>query len=227
MKQLVILLVAAGSLLVHAQVVQAQVAQAQTAPPSTGEIKGTVTDQNGSPVSGATIYAVPQGLVFDDITPRSVRTDSNGRFDFHGGLQLVAYKIYSQKEADSYPNPLDQFYAAANDQAPMVDLTPNQPSASVTVKLGDKAAVIVGRVIDRDTGAVLTARICFLDTLGKSHLADSATADGTFRALLPPDKDLTLLVVSDSSHHLLHTRLPAPLRLEPGQYVYMDIPVSQ
>src|SRR5208282_188051 len=209
-----------------AQVVQAQVAQAQTAPPSTGEIKGTVTDQDGSPISGATVYAIPQGLAFHDITPRSVKTDSNGRFDFHGGLQLEAYKIYSQKEADSYPDPFDGFYAAANDQVPKVDLTPNQPSASVTVKLGDKAALLVGRVIDADTGAVLKARVSFFDALGKGHHADSATADGTFRALLPPGKDLTL-VVSDSSPHFFHTRLPSPLRFEPGQYVYMDIPVSR
>jgi hypothetical protein len=222
MKQLVILFAAAGSLLAQSQLVHAQ-----TATPATGEIKGTVTDQNGSPLSGATVYAVPQGLVLNDITPRSAKTNSNGRFDFHGGLELEAYKIYPQKEADSYPNPLDEFYAAANDQAPTVDLTADRPSASVTVKLGDKAAVIVGRVIDADTGAVLKARVCFLDALGKSHLADPGTGDGTFRALLPPDKDLTLLVVSDSAPHLLHTRLPAPLRLEPGQYVYMDIPVSR
>lgn len=221
MKQLVILLAAAGSLLVQTQVVQAQTAS------STGEIKGTVTDQNGNPVTGATVYAVLQSLAFDDITPRSVKTDSNGKFDFRGGLQLEAYKIYSQKEADSYPNPLDEFYAAMNDQAPRVDLTPNQPSASITVKLGDKAALVVGRVIDADTGAVLKATVCFLDSQGRSHRADSAPADGTFRALVPPDKDLILLVVSDSSHHLLRTRLPAPLRLEPGQYVSMDIPVSQ
>jgi|SRR5580704_8033750 hypothetical protein len=226
MRQLVILLVAAGSLLVDAQMAQAQVAHAQTAPSSSGEIKGTVTDPNGNPVTGATVYAVLQSLALDDITPRSVKTDSNGRFDFHGGLQLETYKIYSQKEADSYPDPLDEFYAAANDQAPKVDLTPSQPSATVAVKLGDKAAVIVGHVIDADTGAVLKARVYFRDEQGKSHHADSASADGTFRALLPPEKDLTLLVVSDSSHRLLHARLSAPLRLEPGQYISMDIPVS-
>ena len=44
MKPLVVLIVVAGSVLAHTQ----------TAPLPAGQIKGTVTDQNGSPVSGAT-----------------------------------------------------------------------------------------------------------------------------------------------------------------------------
>jgi hypothetical protein len=51
-----------------------------------GEIKGTVTDQNGSPAPAATVYAVPQGITFDRMTPRSVKTDRSGEFDFHGAF---------------------------------------------------------------------------------------------------------------------------------------------
>ena len=216
--KLVVLIVAAGSLL----------AQAQTAAPSpVGEIKGTVTDLNGRPVSGATVFAVPQGLALDDMTPRSVKTDSKGRFDFRGGFQLEAYKLYSRKEEDSYPDPLNYFYAKSQDDAPQVDLTPDHPSATVTVKLGDKAAVIVGRVIDSDTGDILRATVYFIDDQGKGHAVDSAPADGTFRSLLPPGKNLSLMVMDRSTERMVGTRLSAPLRLEPGQYVYMDIPVSR
>lgn len=35
----------------------------------TGEIKGTLTDESGSPVAGGTVYAVPQFLTFDGTTP--------------------------------------------------------------------------------------------------------------------------------------------------------------
>jgi Carboxypeptidase regulatory-like domain len=218
MKQLVILIVAAGSLLAHAQT---------GAQPIAGEIKGTVTDPNGIPVSGATVYAVPQGLTLNDITPRTVKTDGSGRFDFRGGFPLETYKLYSRKEGDSYPDPFDRFYAKSKDEAPAVDLTPAHPSATVTVKLADKAATIVGRVIDADTGAILKATVFFLDENGRGHHVDSAPADGTFRTLLPPGKDLSLMVMDRAMEHLVSIRLPAPLRLEPGQYVYMDIPVSR
>jgi hypothetical protein len=99
MKHLLLLVVAAGSLLA-----QSQLAQAQTgAQPKTGEIKGSVDDQDGRPVSDATVYAVPQGLMLDDITPRSVKTDRNGRFDFRGSFELEAYKLYARKDEDAIP----------------------------------------------------------------------------------------------------------------------------
>ena len=161
------------------------------------------------------------------MTPRSVKTDRNGRFDFRGGFQLEAYKLYSRKEEDSYPDPLNPFFADSKREAPQVDLTPDHPSAIVTLKLGEKAAVIVGRVIDSDTGAVLRATVYFLDDQGKGRAVDSAPADGTFRSLLPPGRNLSLMVMDRSTEHMVGTRLSAPLRLEPGQYVFMDIPVSR
>lgn len=211
MKQLAILIVAAGSLLAHAQTA-----------PATGNIKGTVTDRNGTPVSGATVYAVPQGLSFNDITPRSVKTDSTGAFDFRGALPLDSYKLYSRKDIDSYPNPLDHFYAHSTDKAAAASLTPGHPSATITVKLADKAGVLTGRIIDADTGAPASAELAFLDEDGNGH---HLQADGTFRTLLPAGKTVTLLVRTVSPPYL--RRPVAPFRLEPGQYVSMDIPVSR
>ena len=74
-----------------------------------GEIKGTVTDQDGSPVSAATVYAVPQDPTFDGIIPRSAKTDENGDFDFRGGLALGGYKLYSRKIKRPIPIHLTYF----------------------------------------------------------------------------------------------------------------------
>jgi hypothetical protein len=220
MKHLLLLVVAAGSLLA-----QSQLAQTQTGSyTKTGEIKGTVTDEDGSPVPDATVYAVPQGLVLDDITLRSVQTDRNGRFDFRGGFAWEAYKLYARKDADGYPNPLDRFYADSKADAPQVDLTANHPSAAVAVNLGEKAGVVEGRVIDAETGAVLKARLSFLDGQGNGRGVDS-DSEGKFRALLPPGKELTLVVWPAHADRLQRT-FPS-LRLEPGQYISMDIPVSR
>ena len=76
MKHLLVLVVVGGSLLAYSQ----------TTKSSTGEMRGTVVDQNGSPISFATVYAVPQDLGFDDITPPSVKTNSSGQFNFHGDV---------------------------------------------------------------------------------------------------------------------------------------------
>jgi Carboxypeptidase regulatory-like domain len=221
MKHLLLLVVAAGSLLAQSQLAQAQTgAQTQT---KTGQIKGTVTDEDGSPVSDATVYALPQGLMLDDITPRSVKTDRNGRFDFRGGFPFEAYKLYARKDEDGHPDPLDRFYADSKSDAPRVDLTTDHTSATVTVKLGEQAGILEGRVIDAETGAVLKARLGFLDGQGNGRGVDS-DAEGKFRALLPPGKQLTLVVTDPHSGRI---QLPvAPLQLEPGQYISMDIPVS-
>jgi hypothetical protein len=217
MKHLAILIVVVGSLFAYSQ----------TKVLLNGEIKGSVTDQNGNPISGATVYAVPQGLTLNDITPRSVKTDRNGEFDFRGGFELEEYKLYSRKDEDAYFDPFDGFYADSKAEAPAVDLTQDHPSATVTVKMGEKAGVVVGRVIDADTGAVLKARLYFYDGQGHGHRFDSAF-DGKYRAFLPPEKDISLMVTVLSTPSA-RTQIPvAPvLRLEQGQFIYMDIPVPK
>ena len=215
MKQLVTLIVVAGSLFAHSQTTQKNQA---------GEIRGTVIDQNFIPVSGATVYAVPQGLALNEVTPRSVKADRNGVFDFHGKLPLGAYKLYAEKDADAYPDPLDGFYADAKNKAAKVELTENRPSAAVTVRLGAKAGVVSGRVIDAGTGKDLKALLAFVDNEGNGH---TISVDGSYHILVPPGKDVTLMVtvMGTASNR---SQIPvAPLRLEPGQFVSMDLPVSR
>ena len=209
MKPLLVLIVISGTL----------VAQSTTKLAS-GEIKGTVVDQSGSPVASATVYAVPQGLVLDDVTPRSVKTDGNGVFDFHGELELLCYKLYSQKDADGYLNPLDRFYADP-DSALEVALTRKHPSSTVTVKLGKQAAVISGKVFDVESGTPLKAYVGLMDEEGNGH---SVVVDGEYNLVVPSEKPVKLTVT------ILGTRRPlipvSSMRLEPGQHIYMDIPIS-
>jgi hypothetical protein len=211
MKPLLVLIVVSGTLL----------AQSLTKLPS-GEIKGTVVDQTGSPVSSAMIYAIPQGLTLEDIRPRSVMTDSNGRFDFHGGLDFRSYKLYSRKDADGYLDPLDTFYADPGNLPVEVTLSQKHPSSTVTVKLGKQAAVISGKVFDVSSGTPLKAYVGLMDEEGNGH---SMVVDGEYNLVVPSEKNVTLMVT------VLGTRRPlvpvSSLRLEPGQRIYMDIPISK
>ena len=192
-----------------------------------GEIKGTVIDRDGTPLPGVTVYAVPQFAALDGITPRSAKTDGNGDFELRGGLALGAYRLYSRKDKDAYPDPFDVFYADSQAEAQKVDLTEDSPSATATVKLG-KAGAIEGRVLDVDSGnAVTAARIMFLDKDGNGHAVYSASGDGKYRALLPPGKDL-IVMVRVTGLPSDHMQFPvAPLRLEAGDEIYLDLLVSK
>jgi len=210
-------------LLTLAFVVASLSAYSQTKNQPSGEIMGTVTDENGNAVSAATVYAVPQDISLDSITPRLTKTDRNGAFDFGCSFQLGTYKLYSRKDADAYPDRSDNFYADSKVELSKVDLTEDHPSATTTVILGEKAGVLVGRVLDADTGAALNAKLVFMDEDGNNH---SVFVDGNYRALLPAGKDVTLMVMVMSPDYGSQSPVP-PLRLAPGQEMHMDIPLSK
>jgi hypothetical protein len=186
-----------------------------------GHIKGTVTDQNGNPVASATVYVIPQAIAFEGITPRSVKSDSNGEFDFRGAFALGTYNIYSRKETDSYPDPTDKFYANPKIEGAKADLTDDHPSVTVAVSMGQKAAVMEGKVFDAATGKPTSARLIFLDEEGNGH---SVFTDGKYRVLLPPGKDLTVMTVNLAAEERPQLSANA-LRLDSGQVMQMDISV--
>lgn len=210
MKHLIVLVVASGTLLVQAQTNQS------------ANIRGTVTEQNGNTVAGATVYAVAEGLALNDAVPRSVKTDSDGAFDFRGGLDLGTYKLYARKDSAGYLNPFDNFYADAKVDAPKVDLTREHPSANMTLKLGPQAAVIAGRIVDANTRAPMKVNLSFEDSEGRGHEIE---VDGNYRIQVPPGKNVTLMVFLPPPANRSFVAGP-PLKLDPGQYVYLEIPVS-
>jgi hypothetical protein len=206
-----------------ALVVASLSAYSQTKNQPSGEIKGTVTDENENAVSAATVYAVPQDISFDSIAPRSTKTDRNGAFDFGGGFELGAYKLYSRKDADAYPDRSNSFYADSKVEPPKVDLTEVHPSATIPLILGEKAGVLAGRVLDADTGASLKAKLVFMDEDGNNY---SVLVNGKYRALIPAEKDVSLMVMVMSPDYGSQLPVP-PLRLAPGQEMDMDIPLSK
>jgi len=112
-----------------------------------------------------------------DPCSRSLKTDASGEFDFHRGLQLGTYKVYARKDADAYPDRSLSFYADPKVEITKVDLTDDDRSATVEVTLGEKAGVLVGRVIDADSGVALRAKLAFIDEDGN---ADSVFANGKY-----------------------------------------------
>ena len=210
MKSLLVLIVVSASLF----------AQSPVRRPS-GRITGKVIDQNGHPVSSATVYAVQQGAVLDDVTSRSVKTGSNGWFDFHGVLELGSYNLYAQEDAEDYLNPLDPFYSDSDGTSVEVTLSPKNSSSTVTLKMGRPAGVISGKVFDVESGAPLKAYVGLMDEEGNGH---SVVVDGDYNLVVPSEKNFKLMVT------VIGTRRPlvpvSSLRLDPRQRIYLDIPIS-
>lgn len=62
-----------------------------------------------------------------------------------------------------------------------------------------------------------------MDGDGHGH---SVPVNGSYRILVPPGKDVTMIVeLAPPSERSVVPM--APLHLEPGQYVYLDIPVDR
>ena len=195
----------------------------QTKEKASGEIKGSVADANGNLVPGATVFAVPQDISFDNIAPGSITADGAGGFDFRGGLALGTYKVYAKKESGGYPDPSDNFYADPNLEPPTIELTKDHPATTTTVTLANRAAVLAGRVVDANSGVPLKAKLVFMDEDGNSH---SLMVTGKYRTLIPAGKDVTLMVMVMSPDYGSQTPAP-PLRLASGQEMDMDIPLSK
>ena len=79
---------------------------------------------------------------------------------------MGTYNIYSLKETDAYPDPTDKFYANPKIEAAKAELTEDHPSVTVAVSMGQKAAVLEGKVVDSASGNPTSARLIFLDEDG-------------------------------------------------------------
>ena len=64
--------------LIFAFVVTTVPAYSQGKEKTLGEIRGSVTDANGNLVPGATVYAVPVDISFENIAPRSITANGAG-----------------------------------------------------------------------------------------------------------------------------------------------------
>jgi hypothetical protein len=69
----------------------------------------------------------------------------------------------------------------------------------------------------------LKAKLVFIDQDGNSH---SILVTGKYRTLVPPGKDLTLMVMVMSPDYGSQAPVPT-LRLASGQEMDMDIPLSK
>lgn len=196
-----------------------------------GLIDGIVTYENGKPVSGATVSAEPMGRPLSSMIPHDV-TNKSGRF----AIEIVPdwfgqFAVTAKKENEDYPD-MNQFYSGGRFET--VTLTPHQRAATVAIRLGPRAGVLVGTIIEAATRVPLNACVELRRAKGiRNFLVRGLLAK--YRVLVPSSTDV-LMEVWDGKHKFwyypgtIDEAKRLPLNLHPGETKKLDIqlvPVAQ
>ena len=114
-----------------------------------GSIEGTVTDEGGIVISGATVYAFSIGRPTAAAIP-TAETDAEGHYIFKR-LDYGRYAVAPAKPADGYPTPF-HVPNCTHMKHPEIELSDENQSATIDLRFGKKAGVLVGTVTDADSG---------------------------------------------------------------------------
>lgn len=163
-------------------------------PQPAGVIRGMIVDVNGQPVEGVYVTAYPADAPFRGAGAQAW-TDSAGRFSIRT-TRWARYRLFTSKEDDGYADSTMGIHSQI--EVPVVEVTALAPIATVTVHLGPKAAVISGSVTDATTGKLIPSPTLHLwrwtDGVDRTSefVHDTATNDGHYRFLVPPNKEVGL-----------------------------------
>jgi hypothetical protein len=112
-----------------------------------GTISGRVIDATGAPVEKVIVNAentaAPTRLL-----PRA-ETDRDGAFSI-AGLAPGRYELFTKKEEDGYPRTEFNLYDVGPPN-PQVTVYSRQTTQGITLRLGPKAALLTGQVVDAVT----------------------------------------------------------------------------
>src|ERR1700747_2259237 len=182
-------LLAAGVLILHAE--QSDKLTPTPAEEDKGVIQGTAIYEDGRPVKDATVYAQPMGRPMIGIVPHTT-TDEGGHFSV-SHLWLGKYAVGAEKLDEDYANMTSQFYSDGKFET--VVLTSSHPAASVSIRLGPKAGVLVGTVVDAVTNAPLNACAEFRRAKNPGNfLSGTGLVNAKYRVLVPSDTDVLIKV---------------------------------
>lgn len=191
---------------------------------ATGVIEGTVKDGSGVPVVSATVYAQRQGVyVLRAIVPHS-STNAQGRYSLQ--LPFGEYSLAVGKPEEGYPDALYATFYYGFKKRPKVVLSARNNKATVNLRLGKKAGVLVGTVTDASTGKPFNANVEFRWISDPTiAVSGSGLANAQFRILIPSDTPLTMVVSQTGYEDWVYpdkTQRGA-IVLGPGESMNLDI----
>jgi|HubBroStandDraft_1064217.scaffolds.fasta_scaffold19223_1 hypothetical protein len=188
-----------------------------------GLIEGTLTDEGGMAISGATVYAMRIGRPTASAIPIA-ETDAAGHYIFKR-LDYGRYVVAPAKPADGYPTP---WYVPDCTQMkyPEIELSDENQSAKLDVRFGKKAGVLIGTVTDADRGNPVDANVEFRCIVDPSQfVSGSGLTNARFRVLVPSDTPVSMTVSQKGFRNWQFTRngVVEPILLAPGEILTLEI----
>lgn len=191
-----------------------------------GSIAGTVVDECGKSVQGATVYADPMDRPMAGIIPHAT-TDRSGSFTI-SMLDYGRYSVSAAKPDEGYPELYLAFYAGLRASLPVVRLTAKHQFASVALSLGNKAGILKGTVADAVTSKPLNANVEFRWALEPRNVfSGSGLTNAEFRILVPSNHPVTMVVSIEGYENWRYQTDKSPLKnsilFRPGEELHLDI----
>lgn len=165
-----------------------------------GAISGRVLDTDSRPVSGLKVIAENIAVAHRHLP--SSETDQEGEFLLKD-LEPGQYVLHTRKEDDGYPRSEFNLYDSGETADPQVAVSARQTTQGVVLRLGPRAALLTGQVVDAITSQPL-------------HHADI-----TVRLVDKPDRFLRTglsLPVEKGGFKLLVPSLPFTLKVSETGY---------
>lgn len=187
-----------------------------------GTISGTVLNEHGQPFKGVQVCTYMIGAPSGSREARgdcpAATTDDAGQFRIDH-VAMGTFGVEAIKPDQGY------IAFAGTSVREMVTLTPNQSSATVVLKLGPKAGVLIPNVKDRFTGEPVKdfqVNWTIVDSDEASSISGGETIIGIRRTIVPPEKYLVLTISARGYkkwiyHDPSDPSRPAFIRFQPGE----------
>lgn len=187
-----------------------------------GSIEGTLTDDGGMAISGATVYAMRIGRPTASALP-TAETDAEGHYVFKR-LDYGRYTVAPAKPAYGYPTPF-HVPNCTHMKYPEIELSDENQSAKLDLRFGKKAG-LVGTVTDADSGNPVDANVEFRCIVDRSQFVrGSGLTTARFRVLVPSDTPVSMTVSQKRFQNWQFTRngVVEPILLAPGEILTLEI----
>ncbi len=188
-----------------------------------GTISGTVLDEHGQPFKDVQVCTSMSGAPNGSKEARgscSATTNEAGQFRIdHVAMGTIT--VEAIKPEDGY------VAFAGTTVSELVTLTPNQSSATVVLKLGPRAAMVLPTVRDKFTGKPITEfQVSWLlfdsDEPNSTSSGGQRISHGISHAIIPPEKYLVLTISARGYKKWFYSdpsdpSRPAFVRLQSGE----------